>query len=54
MRRSFRDAALAAYDKEVADLRKDLERAIDRGEFEKRDQVDLRIQMLPKIIKEQA
>lgn len=53
LRLSFRDACLAAYDKEAADLRKDLERAIDRGEVGLVEEWPMHITLLPRVIREQ-
>lgn len=35
MRMSFREAVLATYDKEAADLRLDVERGLDSGELDR-------------------
>lgn len=46
-----RKAILAAYDKEAADLRADLEVALDEGKLDADDPYEMRIVILPGVIR---
>jgi len=52
MRYSFREAVLATFDKECADLRRDLEGAVLRGQLDGDDPWEGRIVVLPQALRD--